>query len=152
MDEHVAHHALLDHVALIQHRHAVADRLDDLHLVGDDHDGHAQLLVDLLEQIQNLAGGVGIQRGGGLVAEQHLRIHRQRTGDGHALLLTAGELAGIGLHAVAQAHEVEQLLRALLRVAPGHMGDLHRIAHVADGVALGHQVEVLKDHADGLAR
>ena len=152
MDEHVAHHALLDHVTLIQHRHAVADRLDDLHFVGDDYDGHAQLLVDLLEQIQNMAGGVGIQRGGGLVAEQHLRIHRQRAGDGHALLLTAGELAGIGLHAVAQAHQVKQLLRALLCVAPGHMGDLHRIANVADGVALGHQVEVLKDHADGLAR
>jgi len=40
---------------------------------------------------QYLAHGFGIERGGGFVEQHHLGLHRQRTRDGDALLLAAGE-------------------------------------------------------------
>ena len=139
-------------MALVEHRDAVADRLDDLHLVRDDHDGHAQLAVDPAQKLENLARRVRVERGGRLVAEQYLRVGRQCARDGHALLLAARELARIGLHALAQAHQLEQLLRPRDGLGLRHARDLHRIADVPQRVALGEQVEVLKDHADGAAR
>ncbi len=39
----------------------------------------------------------------------HDRVHRQRAGDGHALLLAAGELAGELVRVGLQADAVEQL-------------------------------------------
>ena len=43
----------------------------------------------------------------------------QRTGDGDALLLAAGELAGFEVHAVPEPYLVEQLLRPLPERRPG---------------------------------
>ena len=60
-------------------------------LVRHDDDGHAQPPVDVAQHAQHRAGGFGIQRGGGLVAQQHRRFAGQRASDGHALL-AAGQL------------------------------------------------------------
>jgi hypothetical protein len=57
--EHVQHFALFDHLAGFHHGHAVADLLDDFHLVRDQHDGQAQFLVDLAQQFEDGAGGFG---------------------------------------------------------------------------------------------
>ena len=46
--EDLTDRAGLLNAAFVQHRNAVADLLDDLHLVRDDDDGHAECLVDLL--------------------------------------------------------------------------------------------------------
>ena len=97
---------------MVQNGDPVADFLDDIHLVGDDHHGDAQLLVQLLQQIQNRQGRGGVQGGGGLVAEQDLRVVGQGAGDGDALLLAAGELGGVGPGPVAQADQVQQFFRA----------------------------------------
>ena len=48
--EDVDHAAMLDHAAGVHHRHAVADRLDHFHLVGDQHDGETQFAVDPAQQ------------------------------------------------------------------------------------------------------
>ena len=77
--------------------HLVADGFDHLHLVGDEQYGQPQLAVDLFKQGKDGVGGLGIQRRGRFIAEQHLGLGSQRPGDGHALLLTAGQLAGIGV-------------------------------------------------------
>ena len=44
--------------------------------------------------VQHLADELGVERGGRLVEQHELRVHRQRPGDGDALLLAAGELRG----------------------------------------------------------
>ena len=49
-------------------------------------------------------------RVGGLVAQHHLRVVRQRAGNGHALLLAAGKLAGVALRQIGQAHQFKQLM------------------------------------------
>lgn len=61
-----------------------------LHLVGDDHHGHP-LLGQAADDPQHLGHHGGVQGGGGLVKQHDLRVHRQGPGDGHALLLPAGQ-------------------------------------------------------------
>ena len=128
----------------------MADLLNDVHLVGDDHHRHPQLLVELLEEGQDGEGGVGVQGGGGLVAQQDLRVGGQGPGDGHPLLLAAGHLGGIGLFLVLQAHDLQQLPGLLHGLGPLDADELQGEADVVQGGALHEQVEALEDHADGV--
>ena len=59
-------------------------------VVGDDDDGAARLAAGALEQGQHLLAGLIVQRAGGLVAEQKLRIFCEGACNGDALLLAAG--------------------------------------------------------------
>ena len=60
--------------------------------MGDDHDGLPKALAKLEEEPMDLLFGSGIQVAGGLVGEKHGRVVDQRAGNGHTLLLTAGEI------------------------------------------------------------
>jgi hypothetical protein len=51
----------------------------------------------------------GVEVAGGFVGEQHGRVIDDRPGDGHALLLTAGELVRHTPAFALQAHEFERL-------------------------------------------
>ena len=82
----------LHHGAFVQDGHPVADLLHHAHLVGNDHHRDTQFPVDLLDQLQDGMGGVGIQGTGGLVTEQDLGIGGQGASNGDALLLTTREL------------------------------------------------------------
>ena len=53
----------------------------------------------------------GSSADGRLVEEHQLRVHRQRPGDGHPLLLATGELRRVGRRLVAEADLLEQLER-----------------------------------------
>ena len=117
----------------------------------DDDDGHTEVLVDVLQKSEDFLRRVGVEGAGGLVAEQDLRLRRERAGDGDALALTAGELRGIGIGLVRQTDDVEQLAGAGLVGGLFAAGDLHREADVLQRGALHEQVELLKDHAHGLA-
>ena len=122
------------------------------HFVGDDDDGDAHFAVDLPQKIENRGRRRRVERTGCFVAENDFRIGRQRAGDGHALLLTAGKLAGVVVLPVRQADDFQQLVNALLNLRALHAGDLHRKGDVAAHVALGKQVEMLEDHRDLLAK
>ena len=150
MGEHIADVADLGDAALVDDGHALADLLDDAHLVRDDDDRHAERLVDLLEQAEDRLRGVRVEGAGGLVAQEVFRPRRQGACDGHALLLTAGELRGIRFRAVGQSDELEQLGGACLRLVALDARDLEREADVAQHRALLEQVEALEDHADVL--
>ena len=52
-----------------------------------------------------------VQRRGGLVHHQHLRLLRQRTGDQHQLLLAAGEMGEVPLPQMGRAHLLQRLVR-----------------------------------------
>ena len=65
-----------------------------LHVVGDDDDRVVGL--QLVDQVLDRGGRDRVERGAGLVHEQHLRLDGDRAGDAQPLLLTAGE-AGAGL-------------------------------------------------------
>jgi hypothetical protein len=61
--------------------------------VSDDDDRRALTARVVDEEVHDLLAGEGIERTGGLVREQHLRIGDQPTGERHSLGLAAGELA-----------------------------------------------------------
>ena len=126
-----------------------ADLFDDAHLVGDDDRRDAEIPVDVLDEGQDGVRGGRVKGGGGFVAEQHLRVGGQGTGDGHALLLAAGELRRIGIHAVGKAHQIQQFFSTLAGLDLVHADKFQRKADVLARRALHEQVELLEDHAHG---
>ena len=86
-----------------------------------------------------------------LVAQKHLGIGGQGAGDGHALLLTAGELRRVGARLVRQAHQGQQLPGAGLGLGAGYVAELQGQHDVLQTGALHQQVEALKDHRDAVA-
>ena len=146
--EDLLHGALLHHDAAIQNGNVIADLLHNTHLMGDDHHRDAQLLVDVLDEGQDGMGGVGVQRTGGLVAQQDLGVRCQCAGNGDALLLTAGQLCRVGVGLIRQAHHLQQLSGALFGICLLYTGQLHGEADVLQAAALHQQVELLEDHRD----
>ena len=54
------------------------------------------------------------------VQQQNLRLDGERAGDGHALLLPAGELAGLARQQVADAEDLDGALQPAGAVRLGH--------------------------------
>jgi len=116
--------------------------------VGDDHHGHP-FLGQRLHHRQYLAHHLGIERRGRLVEQHDLRLHRQRPGDGHPLLLTARQLVWPGVALVEYAHLGEQRVGAIARLPAGQTAHLRRRQReVLQHRPVGKQVEALEDHAD----
>ena len=138
---------------MLQDGNPVADLLHNAHLMGDDDDRDAHLGIDVTDQFQDCMGSLGIQSGGRLVAQQHVGIGGQRTGDGNTLLLTAGQLGRVGIRLVRQADHFQQLQGALFSLGLLHTSQLQGQHDVLHTGALHQQVEALEDHrhtaADG---
>ena len=94
---------LLYDAAMVDEDDPVGYRAGKSHLVSDHHHG-TTFFRQLAHHFEHLTHQLGIQRRGGLVEEHGFRVHRQRPGDGDALLLAAGELVGIRVGLLAQAH------------------------------------------------
>jgi hypothetical protein len=117
--------------------------------VGDEEERHAELLLEVLQQLQDLGLDDHVERAGGLVGQRHR--------DHHPLALAAGELVGIGAEPVLglrQLYPLQQFQRAGLRPRPPHrLVDEQHLAHLLlDGVQRverGHRL--LEDHGDPVA-
>ena len=150
--EYVNDRAHFCNLTRVNHRHTVGNLLDDLHLVGNQDHGHAQLAVDLAQQVQDRTGGLGVQRRRGFVAQQHLGVGRQRACNAHTLLLAARDLCRIAVCQLRQAYQLQQRINALFDVGLGHARQLQRQRGVVIHGARRQQVEVLKHHANFVAR
>src|SRR6201994_2596194 len=82
--------ALLNDDAAVHEDDLVADLAGEADLVGDDEHRPA-FLGQLAHRGEDLFDDVGVESGGVLVEEHHVRFHRQGAGDRDALLLAAGE-------------------------------------------------------------
>ena len=60
--------------------------------MGDEQERPAEVALELFEQVQDLRLHAHVQRRGRLVADDQLRLHGERAGDGEALALAAAEL------------------------------------------------------------
>ena len=78
-----------------------------------DHDNGAAFIVEPFEQRQDLLGGHAIQVAGRFVGQDEVRVIHQAAGNGHPLLLTAGELRGAMPQAILEPDELGQLVAAL---------------------------------------
>ena len=129
-----------------------ADRVRDLareaHLVGRDHHRHA-LLREVAHEAQHLVDELRVERGGDLVEEEHLRLHRHRARDRDALLLAAAQLVGIGVCLLLEPDPPEQDPGALLRGRARDAADLdRRDRHVPHHAHVREQVEALEHEPD----
>ena len=121
---------------------------------GDEEDGHAALVAELAEDVEDLGLDGDVQGGGGLVGDEQLGVAGEGHGDHDALLLPAGHLVGVGVDpplGIGDADLVEQLDGPL----PGFFladalvqdeGLHHLTADGEDRVERGHGL--LEDHAD----
>ena len=123
----------------MHHRNAVGDGEHRFHLVGYDHDGHLERAFQPQNQVIQPGGHHRVQPGGGLVAEEDLRVHRNRPGQAGAFLHPPGKLGRFEAVEAGEAHQVELHLHhdldsALLQPGVFAQGEGHVVAD-------GHGVE-----------
>src|SRR5688500_10337605 len=152
--EQLAHRRFFDDLCAVHHAHALGGLRDDAHVVRDEHDGHAELGLQLVQQLEDLRLDGHVESGGRLVGDQEVGIARQRHGDHDALPHAARQLVRILLHAplgVRDVHQLQHVDRLVHRVAaaealvePDGLGDL--LAHREHRVQRRHRF--LEDHRD----
>ena len=149
----------LDHLAEVHDGDAVGDMAHDQQIVGDEQIGQAEFFLQLGEHVDDLRLDRHVQRGDRLVADDEVRVDRERAGDADALALAAGKFVGVagGMLGVEAdiAHELEN---ALLPFLPAGVELMH-VQRLADDVGDGHAgveggIGILEDHgglvAEGL--
>src|SRR5262245_12996533 len=99
--------------AIIHHGNTIGER-KDTRIVRHDDENAAGVEGDGPEQFEHLVPSVRVEGACRLVADNQLRVVHQRTGNGHTLLLAAGQLSRQPLHTLTQADAAEGLL------CPGH--------------------------------
>ena len=116
----VAHVALLDDAARVHHDDAVGDLGDDAEIVGNEQHRHADLALQLVEQVEDLRLDRDVERGRRLVGDQQHGIAGERHRDHHALAHAARQLVRIVGEALLRGRDLDQLEhleRALRRAA-----------------------------------
>ncbi len=113
---------LLDDPAGVHHDHLVGVRRGQPEIVADQHQRHAQLGLQLKQQLHDLRLGRDVQRGGRLVGDEQLRTAGQRDGDHDALPHPARQLMRV-LRAAPlgqrHVHQAQQLDRPGAGLGPG---------------------------------
>ncbi|MNV99433.1 hypothetical protein D3C71_1947900 [compost metagenome] len=87
--QHLVHTAAFKHRAILHHQHVVRHRANDVHIVGDEQVAQGLLLLQALQQREHLLLDGDVERTGGLIQNQHLGLHDQRSRDRHTLALAA---------------------------------------------------------------
>ena len=119
----------------------------DAAFVGDDHDGHPRL-VQLLQNLHHLYGGLAVQGAGWLVGKDDLGPGDEGAGDCHTLLLSAGHLVGHVVRPLSQPEAVQVFQGKGVAFAAAHALVEEGKRHVLHRVLERNQVEGLEDEAN----
>ena len=92
-------------------------------IVGHVDEGDAQLLLHALQLHLHLLAELQVEGAQGLVEEQNLGLVHQGSGDGHPLLLAAGELVDPALAVALQVHQLQHGVHLLLDLILGGLLD-----------------------------
>ena len=125
--------------------------------MGDEEDGGPEAALRVLEQPEDLRLHGNVQRGGGLVRDEHGGAAGQRDGDHDPLAHPARKLEGVVAHpdrGLGDADLGQQFRRlfpcgAALQPFVEHEGFRDLVAHREHGVERGHRL--LEDHGNVLA-
>ena len=101
---------LLNHAGLHDDDH-VGDTHCLLLIVRDEHGRNFRFTLDTADFLPRLKPQARVEIGERLVQQQHARPLHQRARDGDALLLSAGELAGLAIHQLIDLDELRRLKR-----------------------------------------
>ena len=123
----------------------------------DDHGGLS--VGEVPQDAEDFAGQLRVKGAGGLIEAEDVRVERQCAGDGHPLLLTAGELVGVVACPLRQAHLGQQVTGLCFQLGVDGLfvglvvglllrQKLPRQHHVFQRGVLGEEVEVLEHEAE----
>ncbi len=152
--EHRDRLALLHFFAGAHHHHAIGDLGDHAHVMGDEQQRHAQLVLEGAHQPQHLRLHGDIERRGGFVGDQQPRAAGQCHGDHHPLPHAAGELERVAVELPRRFRDAHALEHAPRLLAAGRLPEPlvqhHRLGNLfADAqhrIEAGHRL--LEDHGD----
>src|SRR6187455_2098961 len=113
-------------------------------VVRHQHDGGAEVPVELEHQLHDGLARGAVEVAGGLVREQDARLVREGARERHALLLAARELGGVVVTTLAQPDAREQVVGARRAIAAG---ELERHLHVLACGERGNELEGLEHEA-----
>ena len=106
----------LHHLAEVHNADTVGEVLNDAQVMGDEQNRQTQLLTQVVQQVDDLRLNGNIQSGDGLVGDQQLGVHDDRTGDADTLTLATGELVGITTCVLAnQTDQLQHLVNLLVQ-------------------------------------
>ena len=108
MLENLLRRAVLVDDAFVHEENARTYVAGKTHLMRDDEHGKP-LLGQLAHDAEHLPHHGGIQSRCGLIEQDNLRMHGQRTGNGHTLFLAAGKRRRVNVGLLRQPYLVEQL-------------------------------------------
>ena len=139
--------------AFVRLNQSVAETDDPFGVRGDvvlvrHHDDRASLVVQPGEQLHDLQGRFRVQVAGGFIRQNEIRIVDQAAGDGHALLLAAGQLRRPVPQPLAQADHRGQGVAAFFGLPVDAALVVQRHLDVLDDRQLRNQVVRLEHEAD----
>ena len=117
-------------------------------IVGN-HD-HQTVPGHFLQQIHDLHAGFAVQRAGGLVCQQNIRIVYQSSGNGHTLHLSTGHLIWLLMELITQAHILQSLHSPLAALTMRNAGNGQSQFHIGKYRLVGNQIIALKHKANGM--
>ena len=129
----------------------VGDFLGEGHFMGDDDHGHV-FIGELFDSPQDFAGQFRVEGTRRFVEEHDVRVHGQGAGNGHTLLLAAGEARRIGIAFVPEADFLQEFFGLGHDVFGLHLlDDARRFQDVIQNGHVREEVEVLEAHAHAAA-
>ena len=142
--DHLGRLAVGDELAVVQHDDAVGERAHHVHLVLDQQDGLARVLLELRDQVEHDRHLVDAHAGGRLVEHEDLRLERHHQRD-LELALVAMRQRGRG--DVARGRRARRWSRMAsaraIRSRAAHPGPQHVVMHAAP--RLHREADVLDD-------
>ena len=110
--------------------------------MSDEHGGDARFFLNAANLLPGLQTQPRVQIGQRLVQKQHARHFHQRAGDSHALLLAAGQLAGLAVQQFLDLHQPSRL--------PGPVQHLLLGQLIRAGQVLQREKDVLQNRHVGI--
>src|SRR5690606_893792 len=148
---------LFDDLSAVHDTYSVRNFAYQIQIVTDQQQCHAQFLLQILQQFEDLLLHGDVQRGSGLVGTQQFRLVGQRHGNHHPLALAAGQFVGKGAQTPGRVGDADQLQQLQGAGAGGlpvqplvqeqHLADLP--LDIVQRVQRRHRL--LKDHRDAVA-
>ena len=116
--------------------------------MGDKDEGDARLLLDLFQLHLHVLAQLQVQGPKGFVQQQDLGAGHQGPGDGHPLLLAAGQAGDSAVFKTTQGHQREHLVDLGLNLPLGHLLLPKGEGHVFKDVQMGEEGILLKNSVD----
>ena len=133
---------------MVEHRDAVSHGKRFTLIVGHEHEGEAEALVQAAQLLLHVLAQLEIERAERLVEQQHLRPVDQRAGERHALPLAARQLRRTAIIHAFEPDEGQRLAGARLPLGARRPFDHQRIGDVGEDVHVREQRVILEDGVD----